>query len=180
MTAPLIDLHTLAARAEVPVERLRHYAEAGQLPAERREGTRFGYPATEAETIRLLAAADDLGLGVGALTTLANAWRTGDCGSAQTRLAEAVQTRIDMLQDDLGQRYRPAAAAPPGSDRWAAATRAGLPAFTDVARLQAVAAALADAPHAGLCTASCGCAAALAAPGAVYRFPTRPATTSRR
>jgi hypothetical protein len=41
MTGALLDLAELAARAEVPVDRLRHFAEVGLLPPAGRDGDRF-------------------------------------------------------------------------------------------------------------------------------------------
>lgn len=62
MTGALLDLAELAVRAEVPVERVRHYAEVGLLPPARRDGDRLGYPPGEASTARMLAGAEGLGL----------------------------------------------------------------------------------------------------------------------
>ena len=53
MTAPVLDLTELAARADVPVDVVRRYAEAGLLPPARRDGGRIGYPSTEVHTTRL-------------------------------------------------------------------------------------------------------------------------------
>ncbi|MCM4081092.1 hypothetical protein [Paractinoplanes hotanensis] len=90
MTGALLDLAELAVRAEVPVERVRHYAEAGLLLPARRDGDLFGYPPKEVSAARMLVGADALGLDTGTLAMLAAAWRDSDCGSTQQQLAAAV------------------------------------------------------------------------------------------
>jgi len=44
----LLDLDELAARAGVPAQRLREYAEAGLLSPDHRDGNRDGYPPADA------------------------------------------------------------------------------------------------------------------------------------
>jgi DNA-binding transcriptional MerR regulator len=171
MTTALLNLTELAARADVPAERLRHYAEVSLLPPARRDGDRLGYPPAEAHTMRMLAGVEDLGIGRDDLIKLATAWRDGDCPAAQHRLADAVNTRLTSVQHTLAEHLRQATAHGPGSTGWADTTRASVPLTEAAARLQAVAAALGSAPHAGPCGEDCGCAAALATPGAAYHFP---------
>lgn len=172
MTAALLDLTGLAARADVPAERLRHYAEVGLLPPARHDGDRLGYPAAEAHTMRMLACVEDLGIGGDDLIELVTTWRDGDCSAAQRRLADAVNTRLAMVQDNLTEYLRRAAEHGPGATGWADATRASVLLTEDSARLQAVAAALDATPYAGPCGEGCGCTAALTAPGITYLFPT--------
>ncbi|MEV0131749.1 MerR family transcriptional regulator [Dactylosporangium sp. NPDC050688] len=173
----LLDLSGLAGRAGVPTERVRHYAEVGLLPPARRDGGRLGYPSATADTVRLLVGAERLGIGGDDLTGLATAWHAGRCDEAHRRLSDAVDARLGTVQDDLAQRLGRAAAHGPGTPGWATETRAGVTLSEDAARLQAAAAALAAAPHAGACDESCTCASAVAAAGDVYRFPTDPAST---
>jgi DNA-binding transcriptional MerR regulator len=171
MTTALLDLTGLAARADVPIERLRHYAEIGLLAPARRDGKRLGYLPEEAHTMRMLAGVEDLGIGGGDLTTLVIAWRDGDCAAAQRHLTDAVNTRLATVQDNLTEHLRRAAENRPGSTGWADMTKTSVPLAEDAARLQAVAAALGSAAHAGPCGERCGCAVALTAPGTAYQFP---------
>jgi DNA-binding transcriptional MerR regulator len=175
VTGTLLDLNELAGQAEVPVERLRHYAEAGLLPPARREGDRLGYPPGEAHTMRLLAGVERLGITGDDLTGLADTWRTGDCGEAQQRLAGAVTARLSAVQDSLAEQQHRATRHGPGTPGWVEATTASVRLAEDAARLQAVSAALPATPHSGPCDEACACTAAVAAPGAVYRFPAGPA-----
>ena len=94
MSAELLELAELAAESGVPVPRLRQYAEAGLLAPARRDGDRVGYLPAEANTARMLAGADDLGLAADTLTGLAASWHDGACTTTQQRLAEAVTTRL--------------------------------------------------------------------------------------
>jgi DNA-binding transcriptional MerR regulator len=55
VTGALLDLAELAARAEMSVERLRHYADVELLPPARLDGDRLGYSPAEAHTMRLVA-----------------------------------------------------------------------------------------------------------------------------
>lgn len=171
MSAGLLDLNGLAAESGVPVDRLQQYAETGLLsPALHGGDGRFGYPAAEAGIARLVAGADGLGLDHETVAGLALAWR-GECAGAHERLTHAVSTRLDQVRADLAAQQTRAAAAEPGSDTWAEATRASVSAVEDLAGLQAVDQALAAGGHAGPCGPSCGCAAALSAPGHTFYFP---------
>jgi DNA-binding transcriptional MerR regulator len=171
VTGTLLDLNELATRAEVPVERLRHYAEAGLLPPARREGDRLGYPPGEAHTMRLLAGVERLGITGDDLTGLADTWRNGDCGEAQQRLADAVTARLSAVQDRLTEQQHRATRHGPGTPGWVEATTASVSLAEHAARLQAVSAALPATPHGGPCDDACACTTAVAAPGSVYRFP---------
>ena len=179
MTAGLLDVSELAARAGVPAARLHHYAEAGLLAPARRDGDRFGYPPAEANILRMLAGADDLGLDGQTLTALTTAWRDEDCATAHERLAEAVTARLDVVQGRIGERQRLMAESGSGTAEWADVTTDSMALFEDAARLQAVARALTTdlvtAAHAGPCGDGCGCAAALTAPATAYHFPSDPA-----
>lgn len=174
MTAGLLDIPALAGASGVPSERVRHYAEIGVLPPARRDGDRFGYPPAEAATVRMAAGAEDLGLDGATLTGLAAAWREGGCATARQRLAAAVTARLGVVQAGVAQGQRQMAEAGMGTGDWAAATESSVSLFEEAARLQAVADALAAASHTGGCGDTCGCAAALAAPATVYRFPSAP------
>ena len=171
MTAALLDLDELAARAEVPVARLRYYAEAGLLPPALRDGDRFGYSPAEAQTMRLVAGVERLGIDGDDLTRLADTWRAGGCGSAQRGLADAVTTRLGTVQARLAEQTQRATRHGPGTPGWAEANTASVSLAEDAARLQAVAAALPATPHAGPCDDACACATAVSVPGEVYRFP---------
>jgi DNA-binding transcriptional MerR regulator len=175
VTGALLDLAELAARAEMSVERVRHYAEVGLLPPARLDGDRLGYSPAEAHTMRLVAGVERLGIAVDDLTALTETWRDGDCGQAQRRLADAVTARLDTVQDRLAQQQQLAVQHGPGTAGWAEATRATVSLVEDAARLQAVVAALPAKPHAGPCDEACACAAAVTASGDVYQFPTDPA-----
>jgi hypothetical protein len=95
-----------------------------------------------------------------------------DCTTNRRRLTDAVAAQLDLVQGELADRQRRAAAAGPGSTAWAEATRDTVSLIEDAARLQAVADALAAAdPHDGPCDDDCPCAAALATPAGSYRFP---------
>jgi DNA-binding transcriptional MerR regulator len=168
----LLDLTELAARAEVPVDRLRHYAEAGLLPPARRDGDQLGYPTSEANTMRLLDTVARLGISADDLPPFARSWRDGGCGQAQQRLSGAVAARLDTVQDRLTEQQQLAVRHGPGTSGWVDATRATVPLAEAAARLQAVAAALPATAHAGPCDEDCGCLAALTAPGDRYQFPT--------
>jgi DNA-binding transcriptional MerR regulator len=176
MTGALLDLAELAARAEVPVDRLRHFAEVGLLPPAGRDGDRFGYPASEAHIMRLLDTAQHLGIAADDLPALTRSWRDGDCGRAQQRLADAVTARLDRVQDQIAEQQQLAVQRGPGTSGWADATRLSVPLAEDAARLQAVTAALRATTHAGPCDGDCGCMAAMTAPGNRYQFPTAAAT----
>lgn len=169
MTAAALD--ELAARADVPVERLRHYVDAGLLPAAPRDGGAPGYPLAAAHTMRMLAGVEDLGVGGDDLTALVAAWRDGDCPTARHRLSDAIDIRLATVRDTLAGHLRRAAEHGPGNPGWADTTRASVTLTEDVARLQAVTAALDTSVPSGPCGEGCGCATALAAPGAAYRFP---------
>jgi len=171
MTAGLLTLTDLAAESGVPGPRLRRFAEAGLLPPARRDGDRLGYPPAEVNTVRVLAGAEDLGLGTDTLVTLAAGRRDGDCTSTQQRLADAVTTRLDQVQADIAERTRQAAAAGPGTAAWATQIGGSASLSEDAARLQAVSAALTTATHDGPCGDDCGCTIALAAAGTTYHFP---------
>jgi DNA-binding transcriptional MerR regulator len=175
MTGALLDLNELSALAEVPVERLRHYAEAGLLPPARRAGDRLGFPAVEAHTMRLVAGVERLGIVGDDLIGLADTWRNGDCGEAQRRLAGAVTARLSTVQDGLTAQQQRATQHGPGTPGWVEATTASVPLAENAARLQAALAALPATPHTGPCDDVCACTAAVTAPGDVYRFPTNPA-----
>ncbi|GGN46165.1 DNA-binding transcriptional MerR regulator [Actinoplanes campanulatus] len=170
MTA-LLDIAELADTSAVPLARVRAYAEAGLLPPARSDGDRLGYPPAEVNTVRLLAGADDLGLDADTLGTLATAWRAGDCADTQQRLVTAVGVRLDQVQAEIAEHNRQAVAAGPGNSGWAAQISRSASLSEDAARLQAVAAALATAPHDGPCGDTCGCTAALPAAGSTYHFP---------
>lgn len=172
MTTAMVALTELAARADVPAERLRRYIEVGLLPPAGRDGNGLGYPPAEAYTMRMLAGVEDLGIGGDDLTALVDAWRGGDCPTARHRLSGAVNTRLATVQDTLAEQLRQAAAHGHGSTGWADATRASVLLTEETARLQAVATALDTTGPAGPCGDGCGCGAALTAPGTLYRFPT--------
>jgi DNA-binding transcriptional MerR regulator len=174
VTTTLLDLPGLADRTGVPTERLRHYAEAGLLPPARRDGDRLGYPPATADTVRLLAGAERLGISGDDLTGLATAWHAGQCAEAHERLTDAIGARLGAVQDTLAERLGRAAAHGPGTVGWAEETRVSVTLSEDAARLQAAAAALAAAPHTGECDESCACSAAVTATGDVYQFPTDP------
>jgi len=176
MTAGLLDFADLAAESGVPTPRLRLYAEAGWLPAARRDGNRLGYPPAEVSTVRMLAGAEDLGLDADTLTVLAATWRGGDCSTTQQRLAAAVTARLDRVQAELADRNRQAVAAGPGTAAWATEIGGSASLSQDAARLQAVSAALTTAAHDGPCGDDCGCTTALAAAGTTYHFPHDPAS----
>jgi DNA-binding transcriptional MerR regulator len=171
MTGALLNLAALAVRAEVPVERLRHYAEAGLLAPARRDGDRLGYPPAEASTVRMLAGAEDLGLDTDTLTTLATTWHDGDCTSTRQRLADAVTARLEKVQAEIAARNRQAVEAGPGTAGWATELDGTASLAEDAARLHAVSAALTTATHAGPCGDDCGCVTALATAGTTYHFP---------
>jgi DNA-binding transcriptional MerR regulator len=145
----LLTLAELSARSGVPAPRLRHYAEAGLLPPARRNGHQLGYSPAEVSTARLLVGADDLGLPTGTLTTLAAAWRDGDCTSTRQYLIDAVTARLDQVQADIAERNRQAVAAGPGTSGWAKQIAGSASRSEDAARLQAVAAALTTGEHDG-------------------------------
>ncbi|MEU8611146.1 hypothetical protein AB0C29_24480 [Actinoplanes sp. NPDC048791] len=174
MTGALLDLAELSVRADVPVERLRHYAEAGLLPPAHRDGDRVGYPPGEASTARMLAGAEGLGLDSGTLTTLAASWRAGDCVSTQQRLAAAITARLGQVQADIAEHNRQAVEAGPGTAGWATTLDGSASLTEEAARLQAVSVALTDATHAGPCGDDCGCTTALVAAGTTYHFPHEP------
>jgi hypothetical protein len=177
MTAALLDVAELATRAGVPDDRVRHYTEVGLLPAAVRDGNQFGHPPALAQTVRLLSAAEGVGIGGGDLGGLSAAWQTRGCGDAQQLLAGALAHRLARVQDDLTRRLRLAAEYGPGTPGWAEETRASVPLTEYAARLQAASAALASAPpHTRACDENCGCAQALTAAGGVYQFPIGPAT----
>lgn len=175
MTAGLLSLTDLAAESGVPAPRLRQFAEAGLLPPARRDGDRLGYPPAEVGAARMLAGAEDLGLDADTLTTLAAGRRDGDCTATRQRLADAVTARLDQVQADIAVRNRQAVDAGPGTVGWATELSGSASLSEDAARLQAVAAALAAAPHDGPCGDDCGCTIALAAAGTRYHFPHNPA-----
>ncbi|MEV6490714.1 MerR family transcriptional regulator [Actinoplanes sp. NPDC051633] len=172
MTGVLLNLAELAALADVPVDRLREYAEVGLLPPARREGDRLGYPASEADTMRLLGKVQALGIAADDLPALTRGWRDRDCGAAQQQLVDAVTARLDMVQLRLGEQQQLATRHGPGTPKWVEATQATVSLSQDAARLQAVTAALRANPHAGACGEDCGCITALDASGDVYHFPT--------
>jgi hypothetical protein len=124
-----------------------------------------------ARTTRLVAGAERLGIGGDDLAGLAAAWHAGECPEAHRRLADAVAARLTDVQDTLIGHQLRATTHGPGTPGWVEETRAGVPLAEEAARLQAVAAALADAPQAGPCGDGCGCATALAASGTTYHFP---------
>jgi DNA-binding transcriptional MerR regulator len=172
MTASaLLELTELAACADVPADRLRHYAEVGLLPPASRDGARFGYPAGEVEFVRLLTGVEQLGVTAEDLSGIAAAWHAGDCAGAQRQLIATLTGRLNAVQADLAAYGRQAVDLGPGTAGWADATRASVAVYEDAARLQAVIAALAGTPHAGPCGDGCGCRAALTAPGIAYQFP---------
>nr|WP_221382049.1 hypothetical protein [Actinoplanes polyasparticus] len=171
MTGALLDLAELAVRAEVPVERLRHYAEAGLLPPARRDGDLFGYLPGEVSAARMLAGADGLGLDTGTLAMLAATWRDSDCGRTQQQLAAAVTARLNQVQADIAAQTGQAVEAGPGTTRWATKLGQSVSLAEDAARLQAVSAALTTAKHDEPCGDDCGCTSALAAAGTTYHFP---------
>lgn len=172
MTAPaLLELAELAARADVPADRLRHYAELGLLPPASRDGDRFGYPTGEVEFVRLLTDVEQLGVTAEDLAGIAAAWHAGDCAGAQRQLTNTLTARLDTVQADLAAYGRQAVDLGPGTAGWADTTRASLAVYKDAARLQAVIAALTSNPHAGPCGDGCGCRAALTAPAISYQFP---------
>ena len=162
MTGALLDLAELAVRAEVPVERLRHYAEAGLLPPARRDGDLFGYPPGEVSAARMLAGADALGLDNDTLAMLAASWRDSDCGSTQQQLAAAVTARLNQVQADIAAQNGQAVEAGPGTAGWATKLDRSASLAEDAARLQAVSAALTTAKHDEPCGDDCGCTSALA------------------
>jgi hypothetical protein len=102
---------------------------------------------------------------------LADAWRGGDCGQTQQRLAEAVTSRLATVERALAEQRQRATEHSPRTPGWVQSHQASVPLAEDAARLQAVSAALGYASHAGPCGEGCGCAAALAAPGTRYHFP---------
>jgi DNA-binding transcriptional MerR regulator len=171
VTAAPLDFTELAARSGVPTERLRQYAETGLLAPGRRDGDRLGDPPAEANTARLLAGADDLGLDGDTLTALAGAWRDEDCATARRRLADAVTARLDQVQAGIAERNRQALDAGPGSPGWVNEITGSASLSEHASRLQAVAAALTATAHDGPCGNGCGCSTALAAAGTVYHFP---------
>lgn len=172
MTAPgLLELTELAGRADVPADRLRHYAEVGLLPPASRDGGRFGYPAGEVEFVRLLTDVEQFGATAEDLSDIAVAWRAGNCDGAQRQLTATLTARLDTVQADLAAYGLQAADLGPGTAGWADATRASVTVYEHAARLQAVIAALARTPHTGPCGDGCGCRAALTAPGIAYQFP---------
>jgi DNA-binding transcriptional MerR regulator len=171
VTAGLLTLTDLATGSGVPEPRLRQFAEAGLLPPARRDGDRLGYPPAEVNTVRALAGAEDLGLDAGTLGALAAGWRDADCTSTQQRLAHAVTARLDQVQADVAARNRQAVEAGPGTAAWAMQLAGSASLSEQVARLQAVAAALTTARHDGPCGDDCGCTTALAAAGTTYHFP---------
>jgi len=126
---------------------------------------------TEASTVRMLAGAKGLGFDGETLDRLATAWRTSDCTTARRRLVDAVTARLDVVQAEVAERQRLMADSGPGTREWAETTRSGMSLFEGVARLQAVAAALAGAHHDGPCGDACACSTALAAPITAYHFP---------
>src|SRR6478609_5568788 len=99
----------LAARADVPVERLRHYAEVGLVLPAHGDGDRYGYPASEAVTVRLLADVEELGITGADLTDVAAAWRSGDCGQARHQLTATVTAHLTAVQHALDEHGRRAA-----------------------------------------------------------------------
>ncbi len=137
---------------------------------------RLGYPPAEVGTARMLAGAEDLGLGAETLTTLAATWRDGDCTATQQRLSAAVTARLDQVQSELADRNRQAVEAGPGTPGWAKEISGSASLSENAARLQAVAAALTATAHDGPCGDDCGCTTALAAAGTVYHFPHDPAS----
>jgi len=171
----LLELAELAAESGVPASRLRRFAEAGLLPPARRDGDRLGYPPAEANTARMLAGAEDLGLTADTLGGLAVSWRDGDCTTTRQRLADAVTSRLGHVQADIAVRNQQAAEAGPGSSEWVSEISRSASLSEDAARLQAVAAALTATTHDGPCGEGCGCATALAAAGTTYQFPYDPA-----
>jgi DNA-binding transcriptional MerR regulator len=171
MTAPgLLNVTELAARADVPADRLRHYAEIGLLPA-RRDGDRSGYPAGDVEFVRLLTEVEQLGVTGEELAGVATAWRAEDCAQAQRKLTATLTARLATVQHDLDEHGRQAVEHGPGTPGWAEVTRRSVTLTEHAARLQAVTTALAHAPHAEPCGDGCGCLAALTAPGTIYQFP---------
>lgn len=172
MTAPaLLDLAELAAHADVPVDRLRRYAEVGLLPPARRDGDRYGYPPSEAGAVRLLASVEQLGITGDDLTGLATAWRGDDCAETRQRLTEAVTVRLTAVEHDLAEQIRQAAEYGPGTTGWADVLSRNVTVTGHAARLQAVAAELATTAHPGPCGDTCWCMTALTAPSGAYHFP---------
>ena len=171
MTAPaLLDLAELAARADVPADRLRHYTEIRLLTAVYR-GDRVGYPAGEVEFVRLLTAAEQLGITGEELTGPAVAWRAGYCAGTQRQLTAALTARLACVQEDLAERGREAVGYGSGTPGWAEVTRHTVTLTQHAARAQAAVAAMASAPAVVPCGDSCGCRTALTAPGIAYQFP---------
>jgi DNA-binding transcriptional MerR regulator len=167
----VLELTELAVRADVPADRLRHYAEVGLLPPASRDGDRFGYPAGEVEFVRLLTDVEQLGVTAGDLADIATAWHAGNCAGTQRQLIATLTARLAAVQADLAAYGQQAADLGPGTSGWADATRASVTGYEHAARLQTVIAALASTPRTGPCGDGCGCRAALIAPGIAYQFP---------
>src|SRR4051812_49363651 len=102
-------------------------------------------PTAEVGTARMLAAAEDLGLGSETLATLTATWRDGDCSAAQQHLEAAVTARLDQVQAEIADRNRQAAEAGPGTAAWATELAGSASLAKNAARLQAVSAALTTA-----------------------------------
>nr|BFE56489.1 hypothetical protein GCM10020063_010150 [Dactylosporangium thailandense] len=114
----VLDLVELAARADVPVDVVRSYAEAGLLPPAQLDGDRMGYLAVDVHTTRLLAGAERLGIDGSDLTGLAEASRS-ECGDTRNRLVGAVSGRLTELEAHLAGQLRRAAGHVGGADDWA-------------------------------------------------------------
>ena len=164
-TASALTLAEVAALADVPVERVRRYAEDGILEPATRSATGWGYRDSDVDLVRFAAGAEGLGITGGDLRQLTGL-RGPECGPVRDRLAELVAGQLTAAEAEFRASMAAAAAEPPGSDAWARITMGNARLAERTARLQAAGQELTQAPHAGPCRDGCPCGSALnATPG---------------